>query len=84
MQTIHAEAAVSLVELGKNPQAVLEQSEGEPVAILVDGHAAAYLLSAEYYEKLLDALDDLALAEIVQQRQGQERIKVNINELIIC
>ncbi len=81
MQNIHADAAVSLAELGKNPVAVLEQSEGEPVAILDDGHAAAYLLSAEYYEKLLDALDDLALAEIVQQRQGQERIKVDINDL---
>ena len=81
MQTIHADAAVSLAELGKNPAAVLEQSEGEPVAILADGQAAAYLLSADYYEKLLDALDDLALAEIIQQREGQERIKVDINEL---
>ena len=81
MQTLHADAAVSLTELGKNPAAVLEQSEGEAVAILADGHAAAYLLSADYYEKLLDALDDVALAEVIRQRQGQERIKVDINAL---
>lgn len=66
MQAQHADTAVSLVELGNNPIAVFEQSEGEPVAILSDGHAAAYLLFAEYYEKLLDALNDMALAEVVQ------------------
>ncbi|MDD5035091.1 MAG: hypothetical protein PHE55_10060 [Methylococcaceae bacterium] len=37
---------------------------------------AAYLLSAEYYEKLLDALDDLALAEIIQQHKDQGRTKI--------
>jgi len=81
MQTLHAEATVSLAELKQDPASVLEQSEGEPVAILDDGHAAAYLLSADYYEKLLDALDDMALAELILQRQGQERVKVNIHEL---
>ena len=81
MQTLHAEATVSLAELKQDPASVLEQSEGEPVAILDGGHAAAYLLSAEYYEKLLDALDDLALVDLVQQRQGQDRVKVGLHDL---
>lgn len=81
MQTLYADTAVSLAELGANPAAVLERTESRPVAVLADGHAAAYLISAEHYEKLLDALDDLSLAEIIRQREGQERIKVNIDEL---
>ena len=79
MQTLHADTAVSLAEFQQDPLAILEQ--GEPVAIFADNRAAAYLLPADYYEKLLEALDDLALAELVQQRQGQERIKVNLNDL---
>jgi antitoxin StbD len=81
MQVIHAEAAVSLAELKQDPVSVLEQSEGEPVAILSGDHAAAYLLSAERYEKLLEALDDLTLAELVRQRQGQDRIKIDVHDL---
>lgn len=81
MQTLYADTAVSLTELQHNPLAVLEQSEGEPVAILADNRAAAYLLPAEFYEKLMDALDDLALAELVEQRRGQARIKVSFDEL---
>lgn len=81
MQTLHADTAVSLAEFQRNPLAVLEQSEGEPVAILADDRAAAYLLPAEFHEKLIDALDDLALAELIQQRQGQTRIKVSLDAL---
>jgi antitoxin StbD len=79
MQTLHANLAVSLSEFQQNPLTALEQSE--PVAILAENRATAYLLPAEFYETLMDALDDLALAELVQQRQGQERIKVNFDEL---
>ena len=79
MQTLHADLAVSLSEFQQNPLAALEQQE--PVAILAEDRAAAYLLPADYYEALLDALDDLALAELIQQRQGQARIKVNLDEL---
>jgi antitoxin StbD len=81
MQTLHADTAVSLAELKQDPLAVLERSEGEPVAILADDRAAAYLLPAELYEKLLEALDDLALADLIRQREGQERIKVSLDDL---
>lgn len=81
MQTLHADTAVSLAELQQDPLAVLEHAEGEPVAILADNRAAAYLLPADLYERLLDALDDMALAETIRQRQGQERIKVKLDEL---
>ena len=81
MQTLHAETAVSLAELQQDPLAVLEHAGNEPVAILADNRAAAYLLPADYYARLLDDLDDLALAGVVQQRQGQDRIKVTLDEL---
>ena len=81
MQAIYAESVVSMDEFTRDPALVLEQSEGEPVVIFNHDHPTAYLISADYYEALLDALDDAVLADLVKQRQGQERIKVDINEL---
>ena len=81
MHTIYAETVVAVDELKRDPASVLEQSENEPVAIFDHDQPTAYLISAELYESLLDALDDLALAELVKQRQGQERIRVSIRDL---
>lgn len=81
MHTIYAETVVAVDELKRDPASVLEQSENEPVAIFDHDRPTAYLISAELYESLLDALDDLALAELVKQRQGQERIRVSIRDL---
>lgn len=81
MQNIHADAVVSVTELKKNPSAVLEQSEGLPVAILNHNKLAAYLVPVEAYEILLEAMDDMKLAKLVKQRAKELRVKVNWDEL---
>ena len=60
---------------------MLEQSDGEPVALLAHDRAAAYLVPAELYERMLDAFDVIALAKLVRQRQEQARIRVSLDEL---
>ena len=76
-----ADYGVSISELKKNPSAVIAEAEGGAVAILNRNTPAAYLIPADTWEALLDQLDDIALAEIVRQRQGQEEIEVSIDDL---
>lgn len=80
MQTLHADTAISLVELVVNPAAIIELAEAEPVAIIAEDHAIAYVLSADYYERLLHVLDGSALSKILHKRQCHECIKVDIDE----
>src|SRR5690606_35532229 len=64
-----------------NPSAAIRAAEGAPVAILNRNTPEAYLVPADAWEAILEALDDLRLAEIVRERQGQKRIRVDIDDL---
>lgn len=76
-----ADYGISISELKKNPSAAIRAADGAPVAILNRNTPEAYLVPAEAWEEILETLDDLRLAEIVRQRQGQKRIRVNIDDL---
>lgn len=83
MQTIYAEHAASISELKKNPSLLISAAKGRPVAILNHNVATAYLIPAETYERILEALDDQHLQTVVQKRLGDHKkpIRVNINDL---
>jgi antitoxin StbD len=76
-----ADSCISISDLKKNPSAAIAAAEGFPVAILNRNSPTAYLVPAEAWEDILEQLDDLELAEIVRKRQGQKRIRVNIDDL---
>lgn len=78
---ILAGAGISITELKKNPSAAIAAAEGFPVAVLNHNTPAAYLVPAKAWEELMDRLEDIELAEIVRQRQGQKSIKVRIEDL---
>ena len=78
---ILSDLSAGISELKKNPMAVLSQAQGAPVAILNRNQPVFYAVPAEVYEQLLDRLDDMALIEIVKQRQNQPEIEVALNEL---
>ncbi|WP_449757776.1 hypothetical protein [Endozoicomonas euniceicola] len=40
-----------------------------------------YAVPAKVYEAMMDALDDLELFAIVEERKNDERVRVNIDEL---
>jgi len=71
----------SISELKKNPMGVLAQGEGESVAILNRNKPAFYCVPARAYEELLDQLEDMELNVIADARKGQERIRVELDEL---
>ncbi len=81
MEPILAGASVSITGLKRNPSAVIEAADGEPVAVLVHNRPSAYPVPAAAYKRLLDRLEDLELAELVRARAGERRVKVALDEL---
>lgn len=81
MEAILSNASVSITELKRNPSAVIEAADGESVAILVHNKPSAYLVPAETYQRLMERLEDLELAELVRARRSERRVKVKLDEL---
>lgn len=78
MEHLLAEYTVSISELKANPSDVIEQSAGETIAILNRNKPTAYVVSPEFYEKLLDALDELEMYKIVKDRLKDEHKAIEI------
>ncbi|MEG8230045.1 type II toxin-antitoxin system Phd/YefM family antitoxin [Candidatus Rickettsia tasmanensis] len=70
MEHIYANLAVSIVyqNLRKSPTALLDKASGEPVALLNHNKPTAYLIPAELYEQIIEALDDKYLLELATIR----------------
>ncbi len=81
VHSVLAEVTTSISELKKNPMAVVEQGEGFPVAVLNRNRPAFYCVPAEAYEALMDKLEDMELAAIVEARKDQKEIAVTLDEL---
>jgi antitoxin StbD len=79
---ILADSGVSISDLKKNPSAVIEAAGGFPVAVLNRNTPAAYLVPAKAWEELMDRLEDIELARIVREREGETPIDVDIEELL--
>lgn len=57
MEQVLASRSVSITELKRSPSAVLAQAGSEPVAVLNHNRPAAYLLSPQVYEAILERLN---------------------------
>lgn len=57
MEQVLATRSVSITELKRSPSAVIEHAGAEPVAVLNHNRPAAYLLSPEVYESMLQRLN---------------------------
>jgi antitoxin StbD len=83
MESVLANCSVSISELKKNPSALIEQSGGEPIAILNHNRPTAYLIPAETYEALLEKIENYQLVVIVKERQYEKisAVEVTLDEL---
>ncbi|MFU8789605.1 MAG: type II toxin-antitoxin system Phd/YefM family antitoxin [Methylobacter sp.] len=79
--TIFAETAASLSELKNDPIATVAAGDGFPVAILDHNGPAFYCIPAKAYEMLMDKLEDVELASLVESRKFQAQIDVAWDEL---
>lgn len=76
-----ASTTVTINELGQNPEAVVESANAAPIAILSNNRATAYIVAAEVFEAMVEALEDAELAEIVRSRRGGPTRKVSLDDL---
>ena len=81
MERLYARASVSISDLKKNPTRIINQSEGQPVAILNHNKPSAYLIPADAFETLMEKLEDYELSRVVKEREHEPSRKVSLDEL---
>ncbi len=83
MKSVLASCSASISELKKNPSALIDQADGEPIAILNHNKPTAYLIPAETYEEILESIEDFQLGIIINERQNERisAVEVDIDEL---
>jgi antitoxin StbD len=81
MGPILSDLAVDILELKKNPMAVVEAGEGMPVAILNGSQPVFYCVPAEAYEALINKLEDIELIAFVDACSDQDEVEINVDSL---
>lgn len=79
MQPILAPFSASISELKRNPTALLNQAQGEAIAILNHNLPTAYLVPANVYEQLMEKLEDYELGKIVAERQAEKHLAIDVS-----
>jgi len=79
MKTVLANCSASISELKKNPTALINESDGEPIAILNHNQPTAYLVPASTYEMIMERLEDYQLGLLVNERQNEKIAAVNVD-----
>ncbi len=79
MQQILAPFSATISELKKNPTALLNQAQGEAIAIFNHNLPTAYLVPADVYEQLLEKLEDYELGKIVKERQAEKHLAIEVS-----
>lgn len=80
---IYAGYTASITELKRNPQALINDAKGEPIALLNHNRPTAYIVPAETYEELMELAEDLELGQIIEPRKAEKAsaVEVGIDEL---
>lgn len=81
MQRVETQIAVSVSDLKKSPSAVMDNADGETVAVLNHNRVMAYMVPAAAYEAMVDRLDDLALVETIRSRADEKPVPVSLDDL---
>lgn len=79
MQPILAPFSASISELKRNPTALLNQAQGEAIAILNHNLPTAYLVPANVYEQLMEKLEDYELGKIVTERKAEKHLAIDVS-----
>ncbi|WP_112313100.1 type II toxin-antitoxin system Phd/YefM family antitoxin [Pseudogemmobacter bohemicus] len=80
-QMIHAALAASITEFKRNPMAAMAQAAGASLVVLNHNEPAFYCVPPELYAQILDALEDLELNAIADERAGLKPVKVTLDDL---
>jgi antitoxin StbD len=72
---------ISIPNLRKNLNDIIEQLRSSPVAVYSSERPVAYILSAKSYEALLEKLEDVDLTELAKSRLEGKRVQVDLSAL---
>jgi antitoxin StbD len=72
---------ISIPNLRKNLNDIIEQLRSSPVTICSSEKPVAYILSAKSYEALLDKLEDVDLTELTKSRLEGKRVQIDLSTL---
>ncbi len=83
MRVILSPLSASISELKKNPSRLIEEANGESVAILNHNKPTAYLVPADTFERMSNLLEDIELGRIVEKRKNLKAtaVRVSLDEL---
>ncbi len=79
--SVLTDRVASISELKTNPMKVVASGNGMPIAILNRNAPAFYCVPAAAYQAMMELIDDMALLEMVKQRQQEESIAVLLDDL---
>jgi antitoxin StbD len=80
MHKIYSDFVTSISEFKKHPMKILNNANGNPVAVLNRNEPIFYCVSPEMLEAFLDVLDDKDLLSVISVRQGEKSIEVDLND----
>lgn len=78
MEHVHANLSTSISEFKKNPSALLAEANGETIALLNHNKPTAYIVSAQTYERMLEAVENLELLGLAKSRLKEKDKAVGI------
>jgi len=75
--------SASITDFKANPNAVMQQSDGEAIAVLKSNEPCFYAVPPELFETMSEAMEDLALLMQANERlnDGKEPVEVNLDDL---
>jgi antitoxin StbD len=71
----------SISDLKKHPMSTINKANGQAIAILNRNNPVFYCIPAKTYEAMIEALDDIELSQIINQRINEPEVEVDINDL---
>jgi antitoxin StbD len=80
---VMASISTSITDFKANPNAVIEQSDGEAIAVLKSNELSFYAVPPELFESMFEAMEDLALLMQANARMndGKEPIEISLDDL---
>lgn len=79
--TILSRKTASITEFKKNPTAAMNESQGEPVAILNHNKAAFYCVPPAMFELMFEQMSDTLLLDKALARSTDDEVDVSWDDL---
>jgi antitoxin StbD len=83
LERVSTKFATTISEFKKNPNEVVALANNDAFAVLTNNKPSFYVVPPSLFETMLDMIDEIELARIVNERRSDEStpIKVDLKDL---